>query len=386
MATATIVVRRALGSSRDVRLAGDALRAAGMAPGPALAAALASDAWGVVLVALRGEHPCGVLVLRFLRAPGDAHDGPVSLALVDVLDGDPDTREVLLAAARAEAEGRDAARFVVDAPPLRRAAPVGDRVVLTLAPGVTATVDPSVQAPETSTLWSGAMAFRTRWRNDRVAPGWSVEGCLGTPDDDGDALRFDASTRMLREVYLARPTRLRIDEAVLARAMAAPSLVGVLRLDEATPFVLPPMDDALFDVSLDGFVALRDGLDAHGLVAVAASPHLHLLFAEGTYAGWRVCDPVAHARPMGWPEARDAEPPSPARVEALRALLYDWMVIDASARVDPTTSESPEDVVHMVALRDRALALAAGDDVVAAVARDVASHTHWSWGFYRLGP
>ena len=90
---------------------------------------------------------------------------------------------------------------------------------------------------------------------------------------------------------------------------------------------------------------------------------------------------------MGWPEAREAEAPYPARADALRALLYDWMVIDASPRVAPADATSPEEVEHMAALRDRARALAeGGDDVVSGVARDVAAHAHWSWGFYRLGP
>ncbi len=47
----------------------------------------------------------------------------------------------------------------------------------------------------------------------------------------------------------------------------------------------------------------------------------------------------------------------------------------------------PDEVEHMTGLRDRARSLAeGGDDVVSGVARDVAAHAHWSWGFYRLGP
>lgn len=386
------VVRRALGSARDAARAGEALRAASVTPGPALAASLASDAWGVVLLAERAGAPCGVAVVRFLRAPGDAHDGPVSLALVDALDGDGDVRDALLAAARAEAEGRDAARFVVDVPAPPRAAapaapdaPAGERVTLTLAPGVTATLDPAAAAPETSTLWSGAMAFRARWRHDRLAAGWTVDDCVGSEGDDGDALRFDVRTRVLREAYLTRPARLRVDEALLARAADAPLLPGVLRLDGDGPFALAPMDVALFDVSLGFLVSLRAHVGDVALTAVAASPDLALLFADGAYVGWRARDPAAHARPMGWPEARDVEAPDPARAAALRDLLYDWMVIDASPRAEPGAAP-PEEVEHMAALRDRARALAEGDDVVAGVARDVAAHAHWGWGFYRLGP
>ena len=164
---------------------------------------------------------------------------------------------------------------------------------------------------------------------------------------------------------------------------------GVLRVDGDAPFTLEPMDVALFDVSLATFVALREGVSVDGpaLTAVAASPHVALLFLDGDYVGWRVRDPAAHARPMGWPEAREAEAADVARAAALRALLYDWMVIDASPRVHPVDAASPDEVEHMTALRDRARTLAeGGDDVVSGVARDVAAHAHWSWGFYRLGP
>ncbi|MDB4932522.1 MAG: hypothetical protein JWM10_5006, partial [Myxococcaceae bacterium] len=74
----------------------------------------------------------------------------------------------------------------------------------------------------------------------------------------------------------------------------------------------------------------------------------------------------------------------------LTALLYDWMCIDAGARVRPDLATDPDDIAHMVALRDRARALAesarlAGDEAVAGVAADVAAHVHWSWGFFRVG-
>jgi hypothetical protein len=216
-----------------------------------------------------------------------------------------------------------------------------------------------------------------------------VDGCVGCLDDDGDALRFDAETRALREVYLTRPARHRLDDALLALAASAPVASGVLRVDSAAPFTLGPMDVALFDVSLGVFAAVRAEVsaDVGPLTAVAASPHLALLFAEGVYVGWRVLDPAAHARPMGWPEAREADGVDDARAASLRALLYDWMVIDASPRVHPVDAASPDEVEHMTALRDRARALAeGGDDVVSGVARDVAAHAHWSWGFYRLGP
>ena len=174
MSAGPIVVRRALGSARDARLAADALLAAGVTAGPALAAALATDAWGLVLVATRAGAPCGVAVSRFLRAPGDGPHDAVAVALVDVLHGDDDAREALLAAARAEADAREAARFVAlaaQAPAAPPAAPAAtsDARSFTLASGVTVTLDPAATAPETSTLWSGAVAFRARWRSDRYA-------------------------------------------------------------------------------------------------------------------------------------------------------------------------------------------------------------------------
>ena len=197
---------------------------------------------------------------------------------------------------------------------------------------------------------------------------------------------FRSATGVLRETYLGRPARHLRDDGLLARAVAAPIVPGALRLDADRPFTLAAMDAALFDVTLDHYVALRAGAEGGEFLAVAASPDLALLFVAGTYVGWRVRDPAAHARPMGWPEPRDVVPPVPPHAAALRALLYDWMAIDASPRVDPAAAASPDEVEHMAALRDRARILAAGDDAVAGIARDVAAHAHWGWGFYRLGP
>ena len=91
---------------------------------------------------------------------------------------------------------------------------------------------------------------------------------------------------------------------------------------------------------------------------------------------------------MGWPEVRDATAPSGVSRDELAALLYDWMSIDAGSVVRPDEARDDEDTAHMRGVRDRARALAATDacagDAVAEVARDVAAHMHWSWGFFRV--
>jgi hypothetical protein len=80
---APIIVRRALSTPRDLPAVTSLLRDAGLGTGDALAAALGTDAWGVVLVAERAGQARGVAVARFLRDPGEALR--VRWAIVDVL-------------------------------------------------------------------------------------------------------------------------------------------------------------------------------------------------------------------------------------------------------------------------------------------------------------
>jgi hypothetical protein len=409
--TAALVVRRALGSARDVARAHDALRAAGVPVGAALAAALGDDRWGVVLLAERRAAVAGALVLRWLRAVGDGPEAPPTTAWVErcwSADDDPAVAEALVDAARAEAAGRGvetlAGLTVEGIPPV----PAADRpaavdaaaegALVTLAEGATARVVAPSAATAMATLWSGAQAFRARWGSDRATLAWSVDGCVGSREtDDGDALRFDAATRRLRELWLTRPGRVAFDEAAWRAAMALPATTASLALAEGDGFALPAMDVGVFDLGLTGYVALRSEAFAAGAdalarwTAAAVSAEVALLFDEGgRCGGWRVLDPVARVRPMGWPDVRESPLGyGPAR-DALTALLYDWMCIDAGARVRPDLATDPDDIAHMVALRDRARSLAesarlAGDEAVAGVAADVAAHVHWSWGFFRVG-
>ena len=265
------------------------------------------------------------------------------------------------------------------------------RDVLSVAEGVGVEVVDDVRPAVT--LWSGAQAFRTRWRYDRASLEWSVPGLIGTGDDDttGDALRFDATTRVLREAVLARPTKVLFDDRVWNAALDVPVREGALHLVEPAVLTLPSMDVAMFDLDLAGFVALREGAataDLAGWCAVRAAQEVARLFdAAGRWAGWRVEDPVRRARPMGWPDVREEPVAEGPDRQSLAALLYDWMCIDASPRVRPDEASDPDDVAHLVALRTRARALAAyaADPVVAGVATDVAAHVHWSWGFFRVG-
>ncbi len=425
-----LVLRRALGSTRDARVVA-ALRAdAGLAAVDPLAASLASDEHGVTLVAEQGGRAVGLADLRWLRA---APAGPVTTAFVEGLFVVVDARgqgvaRALLDAARAEVEAREGAGFYVLATPddaafLRAVgyAPSPTRVAyapveaapveaveaegapaidaLTLAPGVTVRLDRSAPAPESVTRWNGALAFRTRLRADLTDPSWSAENSIGTPDDDeGDAARFAPQTRALRELYLNRPIALRFDDVTLRRVSDVVDEEGALTLaPEVGTFSLAPADEALFDVSLASLVALRRGVadtlsaGAAGLRAVRVSPHVSLLFVAGRYVGWRVRDPLSQVRPMGWPEAREAAALDARARDALASVLYDWMVIDASPRVAPAEAADPDEIAHMVSLRERARALAerAAEaderDPTPGVARDVAAHVYWSWGFYKVG-
>lgn len=380
-----LVTRRALGSPRDTERVARALRDAGVPVGGALSAALRDDRWGVVLLAERRGEVEGALVLRFLGAVGAGpDDGPVRALLDTVHAADEEAREALLAAARAEVEARELPW--PEAPERACAAPdaLSERLLLADDAAVEFTHDES--AAPLATRWSGALAFRARWTSDLTRPEWTVDGCLGAIDDEGDALRFDRATRALREAYLARPARVEGDGDALARVRAVTARRGRLRLaDEVTTFSLPPTAFALFDVSLDLIAALRPGALERELTAVAVTDALALLFADGVYAGWRVTDPIAHARPMGWTDAQTGTAPSLR--DALTALVHDWMVIDAAPRVRPDEVTDPEEIEHMVSLRARARALAAqGDegDPRPGVARDIGAHVHWSWGFFRV--
>jgi hypothetical protein len=311
-------------------------------------------------------------------------------ALVDGLWCDDGVvRAALLSAARAEAEGRELAWRSDDAPTVVPAAVAleGSREALRVGDEVSLAFTPGERGAAMVTRWSGATAFRARWRDDLARGAWRVEGCVGADDDDGDGLRFDPAGRALREVYLHRPAPVRADEALLTRVRALVPREGVLRLPEAvSSFVLPRARFALFDVSLDVLAAFTDAPGEGELQAVALTDALALLFLDGAYVGWRVRDPVAQARPMGWPDVQESR--APAQRDALAALVHDWMAIDATTRPRPDEVTDAEEIAHMTALRDRARSLAAqgdGSDPSAGVARDIGAHIHWSWGFFRVG-
>jgi hypothetical protein len=408
--TSALVVRRALGSPRDVTRAHDALREAGVPVGASLAAALGDDRWGVVLLAERRAVVVGALVLRWVRAVGDGPEAAPSTAWVErcwSAGDDPSVAEALHDAALSEAGARGvealtgASRELIPEAPSEASAEAPEASVegpeRVLAEGVTARVAASPPAPEMATLWSGAQAFRARWTADRQRLQWMIDGCVGSREaDDGDALRFDETTRRLREVWLTRPSRVAFDEGVWRAAMALTAAPGALTLAGGDGFTLAAMEVGVFDLGLTGYVALRAEGFAEGAEALSRwsalglSPEVALLFDEaGRWSGWRVLDPVSRARPMGWPDVQEMPIREGEAREALTALLYDWMCIDAGARVRPDLATDPEDIAHMVSLRARARALAEtakerGDDAVAGVAADVAAHVHWSWGFFRV--
>ncbi len=404
-----LVVRRALGSPRDVTRAHDALRQAGAPVGASLAAALADDRWGVVLLAEQRAVVVGALVLRWVRAVGDGPDATPSVAWVErcwSADGDPAVVEALEDAARAEAEARDVAGlrgFTEPGMAPSPAPPSSPPTTLAVEPAALVLVDGATvrlgpDADPLVTLWSGAQAFRARGSRDRTLAGWSAPDTVGSREvDDGDALRFDATTRRLRECWLTRPSRVAFDEDVWRAAMALAVTPGALTLTAGDDFALPAMEVGVFDLALSGYVALRGSDLAAGAsslagwTAAAVSPEVALLFdAGGRWSGWRVRDPVSRARPMGWPDVREEPIPAGVPRDALTALLYDWMCIDAGDRTRPDLAVDPDDIAHMVSLRGRARSLAeaagaAGDDAVAGVASDVAAQVYWSWGFFRVG-
>jgi GNAT superfamily N-acetyltransferase len=421
-----LVIRRALGSPRDVRAVHALCGEAGIPVGDALGAWLSSDESGLALLAERGGRAEGVALVRLLRLPGGS---AVDTALLDAVYVAPDARRhgvgrALVDAARGESDAREARRFAVieaarnevarafldavelgasPAPEAQPAAPAPpapreESRSLSLTADVTVAFDASTRGPATVARWSGALAIRTRWRDDLITTGWSVEGAIGTGDDEGDTMRFDAVTGQLRETYLNRPVGLLVDDALLARVNALTPREGALSIAPSTaPFSLAVTDVALFDVSLACLAALRrDAVDrlARGeadAFAVSVGDGVSLLFVDGRYAGWRARDPIALARPMGWPEGRDPRALRDDEREALTSLVYDWMVIDASPRIEPVDATDPDEIAHMTTLRERARALseAAGErderDPVAGVARDIAAQILWGWGFYKVG-
>ncbi len=423
-----LVIRRALGTFRDSRAVAALCEEAQVRVGPALQRWLSTDADGVMLLAERGGRAIGLAVLRLLRAPGGDE---LEAALLDAVYVVVEARRqgvgrALVDAARGESEAREAKRFTliaeprdessrafasalglgastpkaVSASPALRSERVPESlpaIELSLAADVTVRFTPDAPSVERVARWSGAQAIRTRWRADLASPGWSVDECVGTSDDDGDAMRFDPKTGALRETWFNRPSELRFDDALLARVSSTSDRDGVLIVvDRTKSFALPPTEVALFDVSLACLVALRreaaeslsGGADA---LSIGLCSGVSALFVDGRYAGWRARDPLALARPMGWPETREPRPLDEDERAKLASLLYDWMVIDASPRIDPADAKDPEDIAHMLALRQRVRALAEieGDaderNPAPGVARDVAAQILWGWGFYKIG-
>lgn len=408
---APLIVRRALGAPRDLRAVLDLLRAAGEPVGDSPSRWLSADVDGLALLAERRGDPLGLAVVRWLRPVGaSAADAPSLAVLATLYAVDDDARDALVEAAKAEAEARGVEvlhrlRSLVEgdvAAPDVVASAVREPVVdddagedLSLGDGVVVRLRTRATPRPAATLWSGAVDFRTRWQSDRAGMSWNVDGLLGSRDDEGsDALRFDPITRELRESSLRRPKRRRVDAELLARVASLPVTAGALHLVSGDGFTLAPMDVSLYDTDLGCFVALREGYadraSTEGLSprAVPLSEHAALLIDEGAVVGWRVLDPLSHARAMGWPESRDPSAVSAARRATLAGVLYDWITIDGGAVVRPDEASDPEEIAHMVAVRDRARELAdvhpgAADDA-ADVARDVAAHIHWSWGFFRV--
>ena len=404
---APLIVRRALGAPRDLRAVLDLLRAAGEPVGDSPSRWLSAEVDGLALLAERRGEPLGLAVVRGLRPVGaSAGDAPSVAVLATLYALDDDARGALVEAASAEAEARgvealhrlrpvatdDAAEV---APPAESDPVYDDRSGedFTLAEGVVLRLRTKATPRPSVTLWSGAVDFRTRWQSDRAGAAWNVEGCVGSVDvEASDALRFDARTLELRESLLRRPKRRRVDPELLAALSATPVEPGALHLASGEGFTLPPMDVALYDTELGCFVALREGYaerDARSPRAIPLSEHAALIVDDGALVGWRVTEPLAHARAMGWPESRDPSAVSDARRAALARVLYDWMTIDAGAVVRPDEASDPEEIAHMVALRARARELAdvapgAADDA-ADIARDIAAHIHWGWGFFRVG-
>lgn len=447
------VVRRARAIPRDLRAVADLLLDAGLTPRRAnperLTADLSATSEVAVVVAERRAEPLGIAIVRWLRTPGIQTPARAQLEAVYVR---PAVRRqgigsALLEAVVAEAEAvgakstraapetldagatsffkacgfahateRTVLEYIPPSPehdppddelPEAPAAPTALRALLSadnetvadptslryaLCDGVFARFEPAPAEP-TRTFWSGALAFRTRWSADCQSASWTTEGCIGTPGDEGDALRFDARTRKLRETYFTRPRAVRIDAERLTTLRAVEAAEGVLALSpEADVVALEPTVASLFDLALDTFVALTAPALAHSLdgdwKALALSPELSLLLLDERYAGWRVRAPVRLARPMGWPEVREASPSPESHVARLTELLYDWMTIDAQEHVRPDEASDEDEIAHMVTVRDKARALATvvveDNDPVPEVARDIAAHIHWGWGFFRI--
>jgi hypothetical protein len=264
---------------------------------------------------------------------------------------------------------------------------------VSLGSGTLAEVAPEPAVEASRALWSGAQAMRTRWVRDLTDWTWTVDGLVATHDAGREVLRFDPDTGVLREAFLPRPGALLRDDALLAAVASAERVPGSLKLStRVRGEALTACVQALFPLDLAVLAAVTEELARAGpsasLWAVGLAPGVDLLLFEGRWAGWRALDPVSFLRPMGWPEPREGRAPDPGLRGALVDLVYDWMTLDAGERPRPDEVTDPEEIAHLVGLRERARSLAREavpeGDPTAGVAQDIAAQVHWGWGFFRV--
>lgn len=409
-----MIVRRAVGAARDVTTVTQRLSALGEPVGDQLTRWLNDETTGFVLLAERRGVTLGMMVVRALCEVGASETAAPAVAMVTALDAeDEDVREALVTAGETELEARGLrlAHAVevkketeerLDGSVSERSATEFIESNFTIEDGAVVCLRTINGMHDTVTLWSGGMDFRVRWQSDRRGSEWTVEGCVGTRDtgdrEGTDTLHFDRGTGELREVILRRPRERRVSAEVLGALERLPVREGSLWWRSGDGFTLTSMQLGLYDTDLAVFIALRDEdtlssletqrVTEREMCAVALSREVALFLHGDRVIGWRVRDPVSWLRAMGWPESRDPRELSAARREKLTAVIYDWMTIDAGGVVRPDEAQCEEEIEHMVALRERARALSdvpseARDDA-AEVARDIAAHIHWSWGFFRV--
>ncbi|MBL8604126.1 MAG: hypothetical protein JNK72_19515 [Myxococcales bacterium] len=423
-----LIVRRCLGSARDLSRLEPRFRAAGWAVGPQLGQALRDDRQGVLLLAERRGVLEGWVAVRWFAPFGAAADAAPAVALierVEVVEGAGDeVAQALYEAAIAEAAAREIAQWVTAAVPSAAAQTAGEAAGAARAPREAPSGEREAQAPEAHarfafaltegvtlaledtppreivTLWSGAQAIRTRWRSDLTnGPEWNHPDTIGSADTGHDVLRFDPASGALRETWFARPRVLRHDPALVEATRNAAPVAGTLVWVERGPEFEPPLTrECLFssDLSLAaGFTgAFLDGLGEGpalpSLGAVAVSESVAILVSDGVYVGWRALDPLLAVRPMGWPELRQSEGPRREHREALAALVLQWITLDARGVVRPDETEDAAALRDMRKVRDEARRLAAletslsPNDPLPGVARDIAADVHWRWGFFRV--
>jgi hypothetical protein len=115
--------------------------------------------------------------------------------------------------------------------------------------------------------------------------------------ETGDELRFGGATSVLRAAFLSVPEENGDWSAWQAVALAAATGKGSLCLVGSKPFVLPEVDLRVFAPDGAYLVGVFEDADPRSVAHQwEIAPGFRLLFADGSYCGWVLVDPIVRLR------------------------------------------------------------------------------------------